>query len=101
MIANICGPASNSLSIVCRTTAFPNPNGICGVLEFCQAIRKVKNFCTMLNQSLAGLEFSFIVTISIIAMKGRIPNVKLINLYLPVLCIDHLWVRSEREVNPS
>ena len=53
----------------------------------------------MLNQSLAGLEFSFIVDIDIIAMKGRIPNVRLMNLYLPVRCIDHLRVMSERKVD--
>ena len=53
----------------------------------------------MLNQSLAGLEFSFIVDIDIIAMKGRIPNVRLMNLYLPVRCIDHLQVISERKVD--
>jgi hypothetical protein len=54
----------------------------------------------MLNQSFAGLEFSSIVAINVIAMKGRIPDVRLMNLYLPVLCIDHLQTQGEREVNP-
>ena len=53
----------------------------------------------MLNQSLAGLEFSFMVDINIVAMKGRIPNTMLMDLYFPVRCIDHLQVRSERKVN--
>ena len=53
----------------------------------------------MLNQSLAGLEFSCIVTINIIAMKGRIPNVRLMNLYFPILWIDHLRARGERGKN--
>ena len=47
-------------------------------------------FHTILNQSLAGLECSFIVAISIVAMKGRMPNVRLMNLYFPNTCIDHL-----------
>ena len=55
----------------------------------------------MLNQSLAGLEFSFIVDINIVAMKGRIPNVRLMNLYFPVRCIDHLRVGSEWKVNDN
>jgi hypothetical protein len=89
---------SDSLSMVCKTTAFPNPNGICTALGCCQTIWGVV-FRTILNQSLAGLEFSFMVDISIAAMKGKIPNVRLMVLYFPVRCIDHLRVLSERKVN--
>ena len=49
----------------------------------------------MLNQSLAGLEFSFMVTISVDATKGRMPKTRLINLYFPVVCIDHLKMGSK------
>ena len=52
---------------------------------------------TMLNQSLAGLEFSCMVAINAAAMKGNVPNVRLRILYLPVLCIHHLQDRSKRE----
>jgi len=52
-------------------------------------------FRTILNQSLAGLEFSFKVAINVIAMKGRSPNVRLMDLYFPVRCIDHLRVGCE------
>jgi len=89
---------SDSLSTVCNTTAFPNPNGICMVSEYCQVIYRFV-FRTILNQSLAGLECSFIDEIKIIAMKGRIPHVRLMNLYFPVLCIDHLRNRIERDSN--
>jgi hypothetical protein len=47
-------------------------------------------FRTILNQSLVGLEFSLMVAINIVAMKGKIPNVRLMNLYFPITCIDHL-----------
>ena len=50
---------------------------------------------TTLSQSLAGLEFSFIVDINAVAMKGKIPNVILMNLYFPVRCIDHLQCEDE------
>ena len=54
---------------------------------------------TILNQSLAGLEFSFMVDINIVAMKGKIPNVRLMDLYFPVRCIDHLQGTGKREAN--
>ena len=47
-------------------------------------------FHTILNQSLIGLEFSFAVAISIVAMKGKIPKVRLRNLYFPVECVNNL-----------
>ena len=58
-------------------------------------------FRTMLNQSFAGPEFSLIVAINIVPMKGRMPNVILMNLYFPVRCIDHLRDKSEWKVNVS
>ena len=51
----------------------------------------------MLNQSLAGLEFSCMVAINTVVMKGKIPNVRLMILYPPVLCMYHLRVRSKQE----
>ncbi len=77
----------DALNIVCNTTAFPNPRGIYPIII---RHRNAKgNKLTILNQDWIGPESSRIRYINTVAIKGNNPNIKLIILYFPVLCIIH------------
>jgi hypothetical protein len=54
---------------------------------------------TILSHSLAGLEFSFIVTMRMPAMKGKDPNTMFSILYLPVRCITHLMHKNQISID--
>jgi hypothetical protein len=91
------GQRESILSIVCSTTAFPNPRGIYKTFRSkhhqksahsrnCEVKSKGH---TMLNQDCIGPESSCIIAIRLVARKGNEPKIRLIILYLPVRCIIH------------
>jgi hypothetical protein len=78
-------------NIVCRTTAFPNPSGICQKqCRYDTRDWRDKRPRTILNHIWVGPESSLIWVMKHAAIKGKAPNMRLRSLYLPVRCTIHL-----------